>query len=110
MEPGHRNPENEELSSRQLPREDGSLGPPLRRPWARWDILEKGDVAAAVLTAVATLFTSFVMFRFDDGAGRMPSLFSIIAPLMGAVFFISLIAQFVERERHGIARTLLISA
>ncbi len=111
MEPGHRSPDNEELSSRRLPREDGSLGPPLRRPWRRWDILAKADITAAILTAVATLFTSFVMFRFEDGGpGQMPWLFSIIAPLMGVVFFIALIAQFVERERHGIARALLVGA
>ncbi len=99
-----------ELSNRRLPREDGSAGPPLLRPWRRWAILGRADIVAAILTAVATFFTGLVMFYPESSSGSLPSAYSVVAPLMGVVFFIALIAQFVERERHGIARALLISA
>ncbi|MGQ0504022.1 MAG: hypothetical protein ACT4TC_01755 [Myxococcaceae bacterium] len=102
--------QSDELSSRRLHREDGSAGPPQRRPWKQWDILARADIGAALLTTGAIFFTALSVFEPSGPTGSLPTAYSVIAPLMGVGFFVALITQFLERERHGIARGILIGA
>jgi hypothetical protein len=93
--------------TRRTRRPDGTLGPPLKRPWAQWDVLARGDIVASVLGAVATLLTAGSLF-WGPPASRLanPAGFVWTAPLVAVLFFIAMVAMFVERERHGIARAL----
>ncbi len=95
-----------DVSTRTVQRPDGTAGPALRRPWARWDVLAKGDTTAAILAAVATVLCAGALIWPHDPA-LDPGLFRMGAPLVGAVFFVALVTMFVARERHGIARSLL---
>jgi hypothetical protein len=95
------------ISERRFQREDGSLGPPQKAPWRKWSVLGKADRQSAVLNAVATALTAGALYWGSPQMGN-PLAFAIIAPLVGAGFFIALIAQFLERDnRHGLVRALL---
>ena len=100
---------SEELPEvRRTPQPDGSQGPNLQRPWAKWDVLSRGDIVAGLLTAVAIFFTAGSLFGGPPNAhAANPAGFVWVAPLVGAVFFIALLAMFAERERHGVGRVLL---
>jgi hypothetical protein len=100
----------DETTSRRLKREDGSLGPPQLAPWNKWTVLSRADKISAVLAAVGILFTAIPLYGGPLEAGRSTA-YNVIAPLMGVVFFIAQLAQFLERDnRHGLVRALLVVA
>jgi|GEM_PF-2726882 len=80
--------------------------PAARRRWKRWGILARTDKASAILSALAILLTSGSLFAGPPGEGN-PAGFILIAPLVGVVFFIALVAMFLELERNGLVRALL---
>src|SRR5687768_4414098 len=94
-------------TERPVERQDKSPGPPLRRPWGRWDRLARSDNASSILTAVAIAFSALPLFWQPGRHPGQPNGVALVAPLVGAAFFIALIGMFNERERRGFARILL---
>ncbi len=97
----------ESSQSRRTQRLDGKAGPALRRPWAQWEVLARGDIVASILGAIAIVLTAGSLL-WGPPSTRMgnPSAFVWTAPLVAAVFFVAMVAMFVERDRHGVARAL----
>jgi len=98
---------HEELTSRRLRREDGSLGPRQAGPWRRWGVMGQADKIAAGLNALATALCAMPLYFGPPQEGN-PLSFALVAPLVAAGFFVALVAQFLERDnRHGLVRALL---
>ena len=100
---GEQNPRLELKRAERRP--DGTLGGKVPGPWAGWDLMEKADDVAALLAAVAIGLSAGSLFRGQSVAFTVPG-FVAIAPLVGAGMFIALVAMFLERERHGVARII----
>ena len=77
------------------------------RRWRRWRVLGRADRAAAGMVALAIVLTGLSLLRGPPDLGN-PAGFVVIAPLVAVAFLIALIAMFLERERHGLVRALLI--
>ena len=71
----------------------------------RGDLLARGDMIASGLAAAATLLAAGALF-FGPPRLSNPPAFIWIAPLAAAVFFVAMVAMWLERERHGVARVL----
>lgn len=59
------------------------------------------------MTGLAILLTAGSLFAGPPRDGN-PAGFILIAPLAGVVFFIALVAMFLELERNGLVRALLV--
>jgi hypothetical protein len=86
---------------------DRTSGGPERGPWAKWHVLAFADKVAAlhVGAAIALTSTALLFGRGLNASGNGG--FPLFAPFAGAIFLIALVAMFLERERHGLARGLL---
>ncbi|MFZ5471807.1 MAG: hypothetical protein ACOZIN_20450 [Myxococcota bacterium] len=70
-----------------------------------WKVLARADMVGALLVAVATMLCAGpLLWGPPDGD---PYSYVVIAPLVGAVFFVALVTMFAERTRHGAARLLM---
>jgi hypothetical protein len=85
-------------------RPDGTPGP-AKGPAPALAALGRGDKLAAPLGAAAIFFSAFSLFFGPPSeAGGAPFVWT--APLVAFLFFVALVAMFVEPVRHGIARAL----
>lgn len=80
--------------------------PIARRRWRRWGVLARADKASSILSGLAILLTAGSLFAGPPSEGNPPG-FIVVAPLVGVIFFIALVAMFLELERHGLVRALL---
>jgi hypothetical protein len=97
----------EPLLTRRESLPDQTQGGPEKGPWAKWHVLAFADKVAALHASAAILLASTSLF-FGPGTNAAGNRgFALFAPFAAAIFLIALIAMFLERERHGLARGLL---
>jgi hypothetical protein len=73
-------------------------------------VLARADKWAASLVSIGIVLTAGPLLAGPPGAGN-PGAFVVVAPVVGVVgLFVALVAMFLERERRGVVRGLLLAS